>query len=363
VQLRAVRDQRVADAIAHWAPRFVANGVDFNDFRRVTAAVETWDEWLPAWVENGHAHADRAREAEGLGRTLTGGEAWNHAALSYHFAKFVWMLDPDRYAEATRLAVEALRNAHRHLDPTAERVEIPFENGTNLVGNLRRPSNNLLQSRTPPLVLLFPGLDSTKEEFFTWENVFLVRGLATFSLDGPGQGETGLYTRIYPNYEVAATATLDALAARDDIDLDRVGAAGVSLGGYYAPRAAAYEERIKAAVGISGPYDFGECWPMLPRQTRETVMHHTGAPTEEEGREKASQLNLREAAGLIEQPFLAITGRHDRLIPWEQTKRQADEAPNGEFVLYDDGNHVCNNIPYKYRPLTADWLKEKLAVQ
>ena len=80
----------------------------------------------------------------------------------------------------------------------------------------------------------------------------------------------------------------------------------------------------------------------------------------EEGREKAGELNLYEAARLIEQPYLAITGRHDRLIPWQQTQRQAEEAPNGEFVLYDDGNHVCNNIPYKYRPLAADWLSEQL---
>jgi 2,6-dihydroxypseudooxynicotine hydrolase len=83
----------------------------------------------------------------------------------------------------------------------------------------------------------------------------------------------------------------------------------------------------------------------------------------EEGREKAGELNHYDAAKLIDQPFLSITGRNDRLIPWQQSQRQAEEAPGGEFVLYDDGNHVCNNIPWKYRPLTADWLKEKLAVQ
>jgi dipeptidyl aminopeptidase/acylaminoacyl peptidase len=348
------RDQRVADAIAHWAPRFVTQGVDYNDFRRVTASVTTWDEWLPAWVENGHRHAALAHEAEAQGRTLTAGEAWNQAALSYHFAKFVWMLDMDRYADATRLAVDALRQAHRHLDPTAERIEIPFEHGTQLVGNLLRPAG-----APAPLVLLFPGLDSTKEEFLGWENVFLSRGLATFSLDGPGQGETGLTTRIYPNYEVAATATLDALAERDDVDLDRVGACGVSLGGYYAPRAAAYEKRIRAAVGISGAFDFGACWPSLPQPTRETVQHHTGAADEDEARERASELNLYDAARLIDQPLLVITGKLDRLIPWEQTERIATEARDAEFVLYEDGNHVCNNIPYKYRPLAADWLKEK----
>jgi 2,6-dihydroxypseudooxynicotine hydrolase len=352
------RDERVRDAIAHWAPRFITNGVDYNDFVRVTSSVTTWEEWLPAWVENGNGFAELAREAEAAGRTFTAGQLWNQAALSYHFAKFVWMLDMERYAEATHWSVEALCRAQSLLDPTAERIEIPFERGKRLVGNLRRPAGD-----PAPLILLVPGLDSTKEEFFGWENVFLSRGLATFSLDGPGQGETGLDTFIYPNYEVAATAAIDALSSRADVDLERIGAAGVSLGGYYAPRAAAYEKRLKAVVGISGPFDFAANWDGMPQQTRETVCHHTGAATMEEGREKAGELNLYEAAQLIDQPFLSITGRNDRLIPWEQSQRQADEAPGGEFVLYDDGNHVCNNIPWKYRPLTADWLKEKLAVQ
>jgi 2,6-dihydroxypseudooxynicotine hydrolase len=322
---------------------------------RDTASVTTWDEWLPAWLENGDGFAERAREAEEGGRSVTAGQLWNQAALSYHFAKFVWMLDLERYAEATHRSVAALRRAHSFLDPTAERIEIPFEGGKTLVGNLRRPPGD-----PAPLVLLVPGLDSTKEEFFGWEGVFLGRGLATFSLDGPGQGETGLATVIHPNYEVAATATIDALSSRDDVDLERIGAAGVSLGGYYAPRAAAYEKRLKAVVGISGPFDFAANWDAMPQQTRETVCHHTGVSTMEEGREKAGELNLYEAAKLIDQPFLAITGRHDRLIPWEQTQRIAEQAQNGTFVLYDEGNHVCNNIPYKYRPLTADWLKERL---
>jgi pimeloyl-ACP methyl ester carboxylesterase len=348
-------DERVAAAIAHWAPRFVTNGVDMNDFRRVTAGVERWEEWLPAWVANGDLHAELAREAEEQGRSRTAGEAWNRAALSYHFGKFVWMVDPERYRAATFLAVEALRSAHRHLDPSAERLEIPYA-GTALAANLRRPPGD----PRPPLVLLLPGLDSTKEEFFAWENVFLDRGMATLSLDGPGQGETGLSTSIEPAYEKAVGAALDHLSGRDDLDPVRVGLAGVSLGGYYAPRVLAYERRVRAAVGVSGPFDFAACWDTLPRPTRETVMHHTGAADEEEGRARAAELNLYEAAPLIDRPYLAITGRQDRLIPWEQTRRQADEAPAGEFVLFDDGNHVCNNIPYRYRPLAADWLREKL---
>src|SRR5512145_1304181 len=134
-----------------------------------------------------------------------------------------------------------------------------------MVANLRRPTGH----NRPPLVLLLPGLDSTKEEFFNWENVFLQRGMATFSLDGPGQGEGGYAGHIRPDYEHAVAAALNALAGRQELDLERVGAVGVSLGGYYAPRAAAFEPRLRAAAAIGGPYDFGECWPNLPAITRE----------------------------------------------------------------------------------------------
>lgn len=349
-------DERIESAIAHWAPRFTTQGVDMNDFRRATEGLESWPEWLPAWRDNGDVHSELARAAEAQGRSRSAGEAWVRAALSYHFAKFVWMVDMDLHDDAERRAIVALANAHRHLDPTAERIEIPFD-GFTMAANIRRPAGGGRQ----PLVVLLPGLDSTKEEFFYWEKVFLDRGMATLSLDGPGQGEVSSKSFIYPNYEVAVTATLDAIQGREDVDLERIGIVGVSLGGYYAPRAAAYEKRIKAVVGVGGPFNFGDCWDTMPGPTRDTVMHHTGAADLEETRAKASEIDLSEAAPLIDQPLLVITGKLDRLIPWEQTKKIADVAPNAEFVMFDEGNHVCNNIPYKYRPLTADWLKEHLA--
>jgi 2,6-dihydroxypseudooxynicotine hydrolase len=351
-----VPDARVQAAIDNWAPRFVSNGVHLNDFERTTAAVISWDGWLDAWEATADEHRARAEEAEAVGNGRTAGEAYLSAAVCYHFGKFVWVVDVERNRATTRRAIDCLYRAHRHLDPGAERVEIPFD-GAGLVGNLRRPAG----AERPPLVLLLPGLDSTKEEFFLWENVFLARGLATFSLDGPGQGESGFAISLRPDYEVAATAALDALAARDDVDLDRVGAAGVSLGGYYAPRAASLERRIRAVAGVSGAFNFGECWEGLPSLTRETFQHHSGARDADEARAKAHELDLAPVIAELDRPGLMITGRLDRVIPWEQTKRIADEAPATTFVLYEEGNHVCNNIPYKYRPLVADWLRKELA--
>ena len=349
-------DARVQAAVEHWGPRFIQAGVDANDFARTTARVERWEDWLGAWCETAEVHEFMAREAEAAGRTVTAGEAWLRAAVCFHFGKFVWLFYEARSRAAADRAVAALREAHRLLDPGAERIEAPLD-GAAVIANLRRPRG----ASRPPLVLLVPGLDSTKEEFFLLENLFLERGMATASLDGPGQGETGYTTSIRPDYEVAVAALLDALSGRGDLDLARVGALGVSMGGYYAPRAGAFEPRLRAVAGISGPYDFGQCWDGVPSLTRETFMAKSGARNEGEGRAKAGELNLGPALPRLTQPALFVTGRLDRLIPAEQTERAAREAPNGRFVVFEDGNHVCANIPYKARPLVADWLAEQLA--
>jgi 2,6-dihydroxypseudooxynicotine hydrolase len=348
-------DARVQAAIDHWAPRFVAQGVDYNDFVRASSSIERWDDWLDAWVKLGDAHTSLAKQANAVGRNLSAGEAYVQAAVCYHFAKFVWMVDPVRHRDASERASASLYAAHRLLDPSAERIEVPFE-GTVLVGNLRRPSG----IDKPPLVLLLPGLDSTKEEFFHWENVFLRRGLATLSMDGPGQGETGAHTHIRHDYEVAVSAALDALMDRVDLDMHRVGVAGVSLGGYYAPRAAAFERRLKAVAAIGGPYNFGDCWSQLPLITRETFVYHSGAMNAEQAQALAWRLDLEGVLPRLTQPLLVVFGKLDRLIPWQHAERMAAEAPMGELVMYPEGNHVCDNIPYKYRPLVADWIGEQL---
>jgi pimeloyl-ACP methyl ester carboxylesterase len=72
------------------------------------------------------------------------------------------------------------------------------------------------------------------------------------------------------------------------------------------------------------------------------------------------RLDLRDVLPKLEQPLLVTSGKVDRLIPWQHAERMAGEAPNAELVMYPEGNHVCNNIPYKYRPLVADWLAEHL---
>ena len=361
-------DERVQAAIRNWAGRFIANGIDYNDFARTTAAIDRWEEWLERWTETAGVHVALADSAAAAGEQRSAGEAYARAAVTFHFSKFVWVLDAERHRANTMAAIRCLYEAHARLDPTAERVEAAMDGGT-VVANLRRPPAGPAGPAAPaepgaagrfPLVLLIPGLDSTKEEFFCWESVSLARGMATLSLDGPGQGETGLAMHIRPDYELAAGAILDAVADRPELDSDRIGAVGVSLGGHYVVRAAAFEPRIRALAGVSGPYDFAAGWDAMPSLTRETVVHHTGATSEAQARARAGELNLDGVAERVRAPCLVVTGRRDRVIAWEQTKRIADAVPGAEWVLYDDGTHVCNNIPYKYRPLVADWMHAHL---
>jgi dienelactone hydrolase len=349
-------DERTGVAMTTWASRMLANGVDYNDFVRVTSQLSRWDAWLDAWVATADSHASLARRALAAGHQRSAGEAWLRAAVSYHFSKFVWVVEPERNRDATRAAVSAMYEAHALLDPSAERVEASIDGGT-VAGNMRLPAG----SGPAPLVIVIPGLDSTKEEFYEIEQVFLARGMATLSLDGPGQGETGFAMPIRHDYEVAVSAVLDVVLSRPELDASRVGGCGISLGGYYIVRAAAFEPRLRAVAGVSGPFDMSANWDTKPVLTRDAFRFYSGAADDGEARSRAAALSLAGIAERVHQPCLVVTGARDRVIKPEDTKRIADETPRGEWVLYEDGTHVCNNIPFKYRPLVADWLRDKLA--
>src|SRR5690242_18080168 len=299
-----MHDARVQTAIDSWASRLISNGVDYNDFVRTTSSIERWDEWLDAWTATAEVHRDLAEQAHAEGHRRSAGEAYLRVAISYHFSKFVWVIDPERNRSNTEAAARALYAAHELLGTGVERIEAAFDGGL-AIGNLRLPRTDAAQV---PLVVVIPGLDSTKEEFFAIESVFLDRGMATLSLDGPGQGEGGFHSPIRHDYEVAVTAALDALEERRELDMTRVGAAGVSLGMYYAVRAAAFEPRLKAIAAVSGPYDMGAGWDSKPSLTREAFACYSRSSNDDEARDRAKRLNLEGVAQAVQQPCLIVTG-------------------------------------------------------
>ncbi|HKV43640.1 MAG TPA: alpha/beta fold hydrolase [bacterium] len=246
-------DPTLTRVIRSWEPRFLANGVDPNDYRRTVDPLETWDEWYGAWMALGDRHEGLAREAAREDRPITAGEAYYRAALAYHFAAFCWVERLDEYDAGHRKRVECYGKALPYLDPPGERVEFPLERAR-IPAYLRKPRN----ATRPPVVLFLSGLDSAKEEHASFEAFFLRRGVATLTLDGPGQGETWYQMKMRADFEITATAAIDYLLSRRDVDGTRVGICGVSLGGYLAPRCAAFEPRLRAVASCGGLHSLEE---------------------------------------------------------------------------------------------------------
>jgi 2,6-dihydroxypseudooxynicotine hydrolase len=350
-------DDRVASAIAHWGPRFTTNGVTVSDFQRVTGSLQRWEDWCAAWSRVGAEHESLGRTALEQGRHLSAGGHLAQAAVYYHFGKFLFVDDLDQMRAAHGRAVACLTDALPHLQPPGRRVQIAFE-GSILVGIFRCP-----QGQGPhPCVIMFSGLDSAKEELRLTEDTFLARGVATFSVDGPGQGEAEYDLPIRGDWSAPGEAVVDAASALPEVDEARIAVWGVSLGGYYAPRvAAALGSRIKACVALAGPYDFGACWEQLPELTRRAFQVRSGAPDDPEAHRIASTLTMAGHASRVTAPLLVVFGRQDRLIPWQHAERLVSETGGEvELLMLEQGNHGCANLAPWHRPYTADWLATRL---
>ena len=349
-------DARVTTALTHWAGRMVANGVPFSDLEHIRASVSDWAQWCEAFSVRARIHEQLGEAANAEGKTLSAGEHWTRAAACYHFAKFLFFDDVEAAAAAGRRAVECRTQSLRYLDPPGERIGVPFE-GTVLPGNLRLPRG----AGPWPLVVMIMGLDSAKEEMHFHEQDFLRRGMATFAFDGPGQGEVEHDLPIRADYEVPVTAVIDVMSKDSRIDPTRLGLWGVSLGGYYAPRAAAGELRVRACVSLSGPFDFGESWSGLPDLTREAFRIRSHSDTSDLAQQAAARLSLDGVAEKITCPLLVVSGGRDRLFGPDHAQRLVAQARGPVDHLHiEDGSHVVNNLPHRYRPQSADWLAAAL---
>jgi 2,6-dihydroxypseudooxynicotine hydrolase len=208
------------------------------------------------------------------------------------------------------------------------------------------------------------GLDSTKEEMGANEANYLRRGVATLAFDGPGQGEGEYDWPIRPDYEAVVSAVCDFVETQDDIDADRMGVWGVSMGGYYAPRAAAFEKRLKACISLSGPFDLGERWDAFPPMSKDTFRVRAQCETLEKAAEVASKLSLVEIAQNITCPLFVVTGELDRLFPYTDAERLVREASGPtKLLIVERGGHVANNRRYVYDAATSDWMAVQLGVR
>jgi dienelactone hydrolase len=349
------QDERVRIATQHWAPRFVANGVDLSDFNATLVRIQTWPQWCAEWGKTAHGYEALAQEAEARGRTLTAAEAWRRAGICWHFGKFVFMEDPQQALHAQQRLVDCYQRGMWALEPPAERVEIPYED-IRMAALLRRP----VGIERPPVVIMFPGLDSVKEELQATAEYMLRRGMATLAVDGPGQGETEILRNIEPAYERPAAAVMEWVHSQATLDSDRVGVFGVSLGGYYAVRAAAFVPGVRAAVDLAGVYAMAPHWDERPPMTRATFARRSGAADEAEGRERAKAMTLEGTTQHVRCPLLIVHGTQDTIVPFSDAQRIHAEVATSELAAFEGSNHGCTDRVFASRTLLADWLAEHL---
>lgn len=352
-------DDFIKSARAHFIHRFTNNGVTASDFLDVTNSIEKWSEWCDAWSKRAQIHESLGREALASGHLVSAGEHLNRAATYYHFGKYLFFQDMGQHKAAHQKAVECRTLALPHLNPPGERVLIPYE-GKHMAGVLRLPSN----VGRPPIVLITMGLDNSKEETDTFEMAFLKRGMAVLAFDGPGMGEAEYDFPIRPDFEAVVKQVIDWLQTRIDIDTGRIGIYGQSLGGYYAPRAAAFEKRLKACVANSGAFKFDSNWDHLPQLTREAFRVRSHSTSDEQARQRAAKLSLEGVPGKIECPLFVIATGLDTLCLPEDMERLAREAGGPvELAYIKDAVHVGHNRTYQYLPRAADWMAKQLGAQ
>jgi dipeptidyl aminopeptidase/acylaminoacyl peptidase len=194
-------------------------------------------------------------------------------------------------------------------------------------------------------------------------------------VDTPGTGEPlrlrGVPSR--PDYEVPTSAIVNYLQTRPDIDPARIGLLGISLGGYYAPRGASFEHRIKACVAWGGVRDYGAVWQRrwatrskttsVPFWQLPWVM---GTESMEQALKRVKKWTLIDALPHLTQPLLIVHGEHDGAIPLEDARKAFQAAGSTDkelrvFTIAEGGCEHCNaDDPDPARQLIADWFTGRL---
>ena len=148
---------------ANWLSRFTVNGVAPSDFHDVLSSLTNWGYfWCRAWSACAAVHEALGREALAESHFVSAGEHLSRAAVTYHFAKYLFVQDMNQMRAAHRKAVDCLNLALPHLDPPGERVLIPYS-GKNLAATLRKPKD----ATRPPIVLMTMGLDFHQGRVFS----------------------------------------------------------------------------------------------------------------------------------------------------------------------------------------------------
>ncbi|WP_284740442.1 alpha/beta hydrolase family protein [Amycolatopsis sp. RTGN1] len=332
-------------------------------------------DFLRAWTALTDQLVTQAEAAEKAGHERTAGQLYFRA--TNYLCQAERMLahsNPDRLPTYRRVLTLA-QKAFDLRDPRISRVAIPYE-GTTLPAYFSAATSD----GPAPVIVLVNGLDSTKEHMYGsahWEEL-AARGISCLMLDQPGTGEAlrlqGITARI--DSEVWAGAAVDWLEQRTDVDPARIGIVGWSLGGYFAPRAAAFEKRFALCVAWGANHNWGAVQRRrLEREGERPVPHYWEHVLWVWGHDDldsfiafADDVHLDGVVERITVPFLIAHGEKDRQIPLEYAHRSYDQAvnsPQRELRVFTPEEGATEHIGLDHLPhvstYIADWVADAFA--
>lgn len=341
--------------------------------KRLKGRVGDNDAWGVEWEnearrieEMGDGAAAKQRHYSAAGHYLR--------AATYYFAADRFVPPGAKKRALYQSCLRCFRAGIRWRYPHIERVDVPYEGTTLPAWFMKSPG-----AGRAPAVCFFDGLDSTKELSVLFGGVELaLRGFHTLAIDGPGQGEA-LRLQNIPSrfdYEVPAGAAYDYVANRPDVDPRRVAIMAYSMGGYYAPRAAAFEKRFAACVAWGGHYDYHAVWRerrkiMESGGTRTSAPHFQlpwvmGVADMDAAMKKLEQYKLEGVAGRIVCPFLVTHGADDSIVPVDNARLlyNAAGSKNKTLKIFDaeegGSEHCQGDNRFLGATYVADWLAETL---
>jgi dienelactone hydrolase len=331
------------------------------------------EKWWHEWTAMAKRIEGFAEAEERAGHPLTAGSYYLRAAV-YYFCGERFIAPSERKSETYRSCLRCFQKGIERRLPRIERAEIPYE-GTTLPAWLYKAE----VSGRAPTVVMFDGLDNAKEMSVLFGGAEIARrGIHVLAIDGPGQGEAlrlqGIPSRY--DYEVPAQAAYDYLAARTEVDAKRVAVMGFSMGGYYAPRAAAMEPRFAACVAWGGHWDYHESWVRRRRimESGGTKLSAPpfqlpwvlGMPDMDACMKKLENYRLAGVAERIHCPFYCIHGENDNIVPLEFAQKLFEAVRSKDKTLkvltaFEGGSEHCQEDNRQVGAnLVADWLAERL---
>jgi dienelactone hydrolase len=343
-------------------------GADVFECDRTARKIMTGDleSWHAEWHALGRATEAAGRQALTEGATVTAKQRLFRALNYYRHADFFLPGQDKRKRDNYLLISACFKDAIKLHSHKIETVQVQC--GSDVYdGYFCHPV--LAESGRWPAVLMLGGADSLAEElYFFGGSEIAERGMAVLILDTPGRGSSLRLKHIYsrPDYEVPVKAAIDYLAARPDVDPNRIGCVGVSMAGYYAPRGTAFEPRIKALVLWCACYDILEelynFYPPIQGQ----IQWILGVENDAQARERLKAFNLRGIASRINCPTLISHGVGDVVMNVAGAKRLYEEinSKDKNLRLWDGGEGGavhCNYDNWAVAiPFMFDWLRKRL---